>query len=180
MFYASQIGLQRVYDRICHYHQTCRKLCIMFIKTSLFSHKTYNFFNGNRKQEFCDQEKKQILDYCKKKKMDGINLSYKLIYMCMYTMKWGGGEWDTCKCAENYLFHYQHTAYTGFRILFWRNLRRTMCHLPSGPTMYLRAKCESSCAKLYFITYIYHNQKVIAYQNYLLLWCNSVLIVSER
>lgn len=23
MFYASQIGLQRVYDRICHYHQTC-------------------------------------------------------------------------------------------------------------------------------------------------------------
>lgn len=23
MFYASQIGLQRVYDRICHYHETC-------------------------------------------------------------------------------------------------------------------------------------------------------------
>ena len=25
MFYASQIGLQKVYQRICHYHQTCRK-----------------------------------------------------------------------------------------------------------------------------------------------------------
>lgn len=31
MFYVSQIGLQRVYDRICYYYEICRKLFFNFV-----------------------------------------------------------------------------------------------------------------------------------------------------
>lgn len=141
MFYASQIGLQRVYDRICHYHQTCRELCINYVYKNFNSATKHNFLMVTESKNFVIKKKKQILDHCKKKN-GWNNLSS---YMCMYTMKWGvGGNEIHVIVQKIYLFHYQHTAYTGFRIHFWRNLRRTMCHLPSGPTMYLRAKCESS------------------------------------
>lgn len=43
-------------------------------------------------KNFVIKKKKQILDHCKKKKNGWNNLSYKLVYMCMYTMKWGGDE----------------------------------------------------------------------------------------
>lgn len=50
MFYASQIGLQRVYDRICHYHETCRKLFFVFAHPAT----KVQFLKGLKKHTFYD------------------------------------------------------------------------------------------------------------------------------